>query len=199
MAGLNFVTIMRKAHAAGRVPGRPDSRAWLRDQAKRTVHVNVNRLLQDPQTVTTMEPGKMYLFAYDPKWKEKLPYWDAFPLVFPFRVEGNRVWGLNLHYLPIPARAALMDELYSLATMNTRQESRKLRLSYEVLNGAARFSAFKPCIKSYLREHFLSRFLLIPYEQWDIALALPLQRFQKASQSSVWEDSMDIINDETWA
>lgn len=198
LAGLSFVTIMRKANAAGKIPGRPDSRAWFREQARKTVHVNVNRLLKDPRTVDTLEPGKMYLFAYDPKWKDKLPYWDAFPLIFPFRVEADRVWGINLHYLPIPMRAALMDELYSLVDNRFKNENKKLRLSYDVLRGASRFAAFRPCIKSYLKGHFRSRFLLIPYEEWDVALTLPLARFQKASQAAVWDDSRDIVKGDSW-
>jgi hypothetical protein len=196
MAGLSFVTIMRKAQAAGKLPGRPDSRDWFRNQARRVVHVNVNRLLQDPRTADQMMPGKMYLFGYDPKWKEKLPYYDAFPLIFPFSIRGDRVWGINLHYLPIPLRAALMDELYSLVDNRFKNENKKLRMSYEVLNGAARFRIFKPCIKSYLRGHFMSKFLEIPYDEWDIAMALPLQRFKKASQSTVWEDSREAIRED---
>lgn len=189
---------MRKANSLGKIPGTQDSRKWFRDQAKKTVYVNTNRLLQDPNVVTTMEPGKLYLFGYDPKWKAKLPYYDAFPLIFPFAVKGDRVWGINLHYLPFPMRAALMDELYGLVDNRFKNDNKKLRLSYEILNGAARFKAFRPCIKSYLANHFMSKFLLIPYEQWDVAMFLPLARFQKESQASVWEDSMAIIKDESW-
>jgi len=189
---------MRKANAQGRIPGRPESRGWFRDQARRTVYVNTNKLLTDPHAVDSLEPGKLYLFSYDPKHKATLPYYDAFPLIFPFRVQGNRVWGINLHYLPIPARAALMDELYSLMDNRFKSENRKLRISYEVLNGAARFRAFRPCIKSYLSGHFRSKFLLIPYEQWDIAMALPLARFQKASQAHVYDESMDVVRDASW-
>ena len=199
MAGLNFLSIMRKANAQGKIPGRPDSRAWFRNQAKKTVFVNVNKLLKDPHAVDHVEPGKMYLFAYDAKWKDKLPYWDMFPLIFPFKVKGDRVWGINLPYLPIPLRAALMDELYTLVDNRVKNDNKKkLRLSYEILNGAARFKAFRPCIKSYLKSHFRSRFLMIPYDQWDIAMALPLARFQKASQSAVWDDSRDIVKDNSW-
>jgi len=198
MAGLSFVTIARKAYASGKTPGRPDARTWLRNQAKKTVYVNTNKLLQDPGVVTTMEPGKMYMFGYDPKHKATLPYYDIFPLIFPFKVQGDRVWGINLHYLPIPQRAALMDELYALVDNRFKNDNKKLRINYEILNGVAKFSAFRPCIKSYLAGHFMSKFLLIPYDQWDIAMALPLARFQKAAQSYVWDDSMSILKDETW-
>jgi len=34
--------------------------------------------------VDSVEPGGMYMFLYDPKTKAKLPYFDRFPLIFPF-------------------------------------------------------------------------------------------------------------------
>lgn len=198
MAGLSFVTIMRKANSLGKVPGNADTRTWFREQARKVVSINNNKLLQDPNVASSLEPGNMYFFAYDAKWKDKLPYWDAFPLIFPFKVEGNRVWGLNLHYLPFDLRAELMDALHGTVDKRYKNENRRLRISYELLNGAARFEAFKPCVKSYLSTQFRSRFLKIPYEQWDIALFLPLQRFQKAPQSHVWDESRSIVNGDTW-
>lgn len=194
MAGLvAFTTIMRKAYAEGKIPGRPDSRQWFRDQARRVVAVNNDKLLKDPGTVDRLEPGKMYMFAYDAKHKDTLPYWDMYPLVFPFRVTNDRVWGINLHYLHPFLRAELMDALYSLVDNRFKNENRRLKISYEVLRGASRFRAFKPCIKSYLAGHFRSRFLLIPYDQWDVALMMPMARFQKAAQKDVWEESRKAL------
>lgn len=194
MAGLNFISILRKASQTGKVPGSRDDREWFRDQAKRVVTVNLDKLMLDPNAVSVMEPGKLYLFAYDPKWKAKLPYYDAFPLIFPFRVQGNRVWGINLHYLPLPLRAQLMDALYSLVDNRFKNENKKLRISYEILNSAAKFRIFRPCIKSYLAEHFRSKFLLIPYEQWDIAMFLPLARFKKKAQADVHRISKGMVS-----
>lgn len=185
---------MRKANASGKIPGRPDNRNWFRNQAKKAVYVNVDKLLKDPKTVSNMEPGKLYMFAYDPKHKAKLPYYDAYPLIFPFAVKGNQIWGINLHYLPPKARALLMDELIGLVDNRFKNDNKKLRISYEILNGVSKFDAFRPCIKSYLTGHFRSKFLLIPYDEWDIALTLPTARFQKASQAHVWDESMDIVN-----
>lgn len=195
MAGLVFTTIMRKANVLGKIPGRPDDRQWFRDQAKRVVSVNNDRLLKDPNAVDSLEPGKLYLFAYDPKWKDKLPYYDTFPLVFPFRVDGDRFLGLNIHYIHPILRAQLMDALYTLVDGRFKNDNKRLRLSYEVLKSASRFSAFKPCIKEYLNGHVQSKFLLIPYDQWDIASMLPMARFQKRAQSEVWKESQNIIND----
>lgn len=198
MAGLSFVTIMRKANALGKTPGNVDTRNWFREQARKVVAIDNNRLLRDPNAVDNLEPGNMYFFAYDAKWKDKLPYWDAFPLVFPFKINPDGFTGINLHYLPFDLRAQLMDALYGTVDKRYKNENRRLRISYELLNGAARFEPFKPCIKRYLSNQMRSRFLKIPYDQWDVALFLPLQRFQKAPQSHVWDESRDIVNGDSF-
>ena len=44
--------------------------------------------------------GNLYLFLYDPKTKNQLPYYDTFPLVYPYRKAEGGFVGYNLHYLP---------------------------------------------------------------------------------------------------
>lgn len=190
MPGLNFPEIVRRGYKSGRIPGRPDSREWYRTQAAAVQQMNANRLMLDPNQKDRQEilPGRMYCFFYDPKHKATLPYYDKFPMVFPLRMDGDSMLGINLHYLPHDLRARLMDALYQLEDKRFTKE-KKLRLSYEILNGAARFKYFKPCVKRYLYSHLRSRFLEIPYGNWDIALMLPLERFEKARKTEVWEDS----------
>ena len=42
---------------------------------------------------------RMYCYAYDPKYGDKLPYYDEFPLIFMVRPESNGFIGINLHYV----------------------------------------------------------------------------------------------------
>jgi len=127
--------------------------------------------------------GKMVLFQYDAKTKDKLPFWDQFPLIFPIQVYNNGYLGLNLHYLPLNYRANLMDALYTLLIKNQNKldEKSRLKISYEALNSYAKFRYFRPCVKRYLYNNVKSQWSVIPGDQWDVALFLPLQRFQKAS------------------
>lgn len=136
--------------------------------------------------------GRMYHFRYDPKLKNQLPYYDIFPLVIPIETYNDGFLGLNLHYLPPRLRARLMDKLF--ATLNDRNldERSRLRVSYQLLAGAAKYRYFKPTVKRYLTTHVRSRYLLIPAEEWQVALFLPTQRFQKSSDSAVWKDSRKI-------
>jgi len=195
MAGV-FDTIITKGVRTGQVPARTDAaRKWYRETASGYGRISERAMLRQEtdRLTSTIKPGDMYMYMYDPKYKDTLPYYDRFPLVFPFRVEADRFWGINLHYLPLNYRAILMDSLYDLTNNSRYDESTKLRLSYHTLNRAAKFRYFEPCVKQYLFSHLNSRFMYIYPSEWDIALFLPTERFAKASKTQVFAKSRKII------
>jgi hypothetical protein len=135
----------------------------------------------------------MYHFFYDPKTKEQLPYYDVFPLIFMVGKAENGFYGINLHYLPPQLRAKLMDALYDVVSDKRYDENTKLRLSYNLLQGAAKYRYFKPCFKHYLTKHVQSRFVEVLSTEWDIALFLPTERFRGANKQKIWSDSRKQI------
>lgn len=169
---------------------------WLREQARSVRSVqNPKQLLTKPsdRLVTSLTVGRMYLFMYDPKFKNELPYYDRFPLIFPFKRVKGGFYGINMHYLPHILRARLMDALMGLANNNNNDDTTKLRLSYQVLNNLSRYRFFKPCVKHYLNTHVKTRFLWVPADQWETALFLPLERFVGATKQQVWQDSRKMV------
>lgn len=171
---------------------------WLREQARGvTSPIDTRRVLNNTSTtdrlVTNITVGRMYLFMYDPKMKQELPYYDKFPLIFPFRRVKGGFYGINMHYLPHMMRAKLMDALYTLANNQSQDDTTKLRLSYQILSRASRFRYFQPCVKHYLNNHVRTRFLWIPADQWETALFLPLERFVGATKQQVWKDSRRMV------
>lgn len=177
-------------------PGSVEARDWYRDKAREIRSVRIETLIrQNPNyTRANIRPGFMYLFQYDPKYKESLPFYDRYPLVFPFEDQGDSFLGMNLHYLPHIYRARLMDMLYDMVSNQKYNDTTRLRISYQLLNSAARYKYFKPCVKRYLYSHVQSRFLLIPANEWDIALFLPLERFDKKTKNDVFKTTRKIIN-----
>jgi len=133
------------------------------------------------------------MYYYDAKTKEQLPYFDRFPLVFPFKTVQGGFYGLNMHYIPLTYRAVLMDALYDIANNRKYDETTRLKLSYDVLDKAAKFRFFKPCVKRYLTGQMRSKFLYVYPSEWDIALFLPLERFQGARKTTVFADSRKQI------
>ena len=86
-----------------------------------------------------------------------------------------------------------MDAIYGTVTNKKYDDTTKVRLSYNILKGAAKYKAFKPTVKHYLYDHVRSPFLEITAVEWDIALFLPFERFQKAQKETVWKDSRSMI------
>lgn len=143
----------------------------------------IKKVKRTPNQVFTKDAspsiGEMYMFVYDPKHKETLPFYDMYPLVFPIEFYGDGFLGINLHYLPPLARAALLNNLKKLANNNKYDDSTKLAISYELLKAhAIRFKGFENCIKRYLFSHVRSSFHQVSASDWDKAVLLPLQRWQ---------------------
>lgn len=167
------------------------ARDWYRKQAKNVVAVDERQLMRKRRykQTTQVEIGNMYMFYYDPKHKNTLPYYDKFPLIFPIDSAPGGFYGLALHYLYPTLRAKLMDHLYDLVTDTKYDKQTKLRISYQILKNASKLYLYKPCIKHYLNNHVRSKFLYVEPKEWDIALMLPTERFEKASNRKVWNDS----------
>ena len=190
-----FDDLLTKGVRAGQIPARTDSaRDWYRKQA-RTTRASPRSLLGKDKArfANRVIIGRMYHFYYDPKHKDTLPYYDRFPLIFPFKKVPGGFLGLNMHYLPLKLRAKLMDALYDLAKDQRYDEKTRLRLSYSILDGSSKYKYFKPCVKHYLTNHVRSRFLEVYSSEWDIALFLPTERFEKSSKSKVHSDSRKMI------
>ena len=186
-----FDEILAQGVRAGQIPARTqDARDWFRNKARSTSATPESIVRgEKARYKNRVSMGKMYLFNYDPKTKATLPYYDRYPLIFPVQGAPGGFYGINMHYLPYVLRARLMDALYDLSSNQRYDERTKLRLSYGILKGAAKYKAFKPTFKRYLSSHVRSRFIEINSSEWDIALFLPLESFAKASKGSVWADS----------
>lgn len=166
------------------------SLTWYKNQVRTLTGLTPERLLsQIPEQVTRVIPGNMYMFLYEAKYKETLPYWDQFPLVIPFRQTPGGFFGINIHYLPYGERFKLLGYLHDLATDQTKTEGTKLQLSWSVLNSSSKYDSIKPCVKRYLYEYLNSRFLQIQYPDWTTASLLPVERFQKKTKQHVWKES----------
>ena len=176
-----------------------DAIDWYRVNVRKTTNsISPTRLMKEQQgelvnSWTNTGPGRMYFVHYDPKHKKTLPYYDTFPLMIPVERYKDGLLGMNLHYLPPALRAKLLDALYDTLTNKYFNQNTKMKVSYDIVKSASKFSLYKPCLKRYLGPHFRSRFLRVPAESWTPAVFLPMERFEKASKQKVWGDSRKII------
>ena len=170
-----------------------EARQWYREKASSVDLLNTNNIIKGAGLLQTnlQRVGHFYLFKYDPKTKDVLPYYDRYPVVLILKKEKTGFFGLNLHYLPYDFRSIFMDELYDFQT--GEDDLARIRITYSILKRTTRLRFFKPCFKHYLNNHMQSRLVHIDVSEWDISLFLPLQKFIKRSQSTIHRDSIRQI------
>jgi hypothetical protein len=141
----------------------------------------------------TVETGNMYLFFYDPKTKEELPYYDTVPLVIVFKKVQGGFLGLNLHYLSPMLRMRLLEKLLAVTNDATLSETTKFRLRWSLLDNATRFPGVHACVKRYLKSQVNSRLLKINPKDWKKSIMLPIDNFEKASRQTVFNKSKKYL------
>jgi hypothetical protein len=192
MASL-FDTLQAQAFRAGVTARTNASKKWFQANVKKLGQVNRTSLLKDD----ALEPssrniaGNMYMYFYDPKWKDQLPYYDRFPLTIMVEPAPGGFYGLNLHYLKPTIRAAFLDELMKTAPQKITDKSR-IRARYKLLASSKKYKEFKPCFKHYLTEHVKSKLVRVPMSEWEVAIFLPTEQFVKKGKAAIWADSNKI-------
>lgn len=172
-----------------------------RGAKKANKYVNQNATLKDPafkqnlRTVKLPEIGRLYMYVYDPKHKQTLPYYDVFPMTFVMDFYNDGFLGMNMHYLNPLLRARLMEELLKHQKTQTRKGKKEqyLDISYYVLKAAGANKYFKPTIKRYLFDHVRSPFAEVLEPQWENAVFMPTEQFRKKGRAEVWSDSKAMM------
>jgi len=150
---------------------------WYRNRIKELGTPSQSQLIRDGKITGRVNFGALNMFIYDPKLKNKLPYYDTFPLVLPIEKYRDGFLGINFHYLPYALRAQLLSRLDPNANYSALKNVRLV----------------KPTLKRYLNSNVRSRFRKLEEEDFMTAIMLPVQRFKKSSASKVWSESRKAI------
>jgi len=163
------------------------SASWYKNAASLIAgKATAGKLMRDGKLNGRPSAGRMSMFIYDPKTKQKLPFYDTFPLVLPIDLIKGGFIGLNFHYLPYGLRYKLLEELQRFATNPKFDQSTRLQVTYDAVKN---IGLIKPAIKKYLFRYVRSNFLRVDVDEMAIAIYLPVARFRKASIQKVFADS----------
>lgn len=175
-------------HAVRDLFGKKESSAAVRWYMKKISELEVtgSKFLaaESKRKTSQFQVGDMYFYRYQAKHADDLPYWDAYPLIFPFNTYPNGFIGINFHYLHPMARAKLLD---ALVKVGKRRD--KMMLSWQILKGASQLKLVEPCVKRYLYSQVRSPMIKIEKDDWLPAALMPLQSFQKQSAEYVWSQA----------
>ena len=161
------------AFRAGITPRTKESIAWFKRKATQLGTVTGGTIFNQEQVKlrgSLRNPlGNMYMFYYNAKYRNTLPYFDAFPLVVITSLAEGGFYGLNLHYLPPNMRAKALNALLGDDGLPAKY--------------------YRPTIHRYLTSQVRSKFALIDKPEWEIATFLPAAQWRGAGQGKVYQDS----------
>lgn len=167
-----------------------ESLDWFRQNLRKiTLRADeVSRSQGETASPSNMRTGEMFMYMYDAKYKDLLPWYDRFPLMILLEKSPKGFLGLNLHYIAPKYRAVLLEELYKYSTDEELEEGARFKLTYELLKSVSKLKYGIPCVKRYLWSHIDSRIQRVLPEHWDVVSMLPLQRFN-TNANTVYADS----------
>ena len=153
----------------------PKSYDWYRKKVATMTTPGARSLINKGKATLRPKYRIMNLFGYDPKHKDRLPYYDTFPLIFPLEPAKGGFIGLNFHYLPPLARVQFLRSLANTTT--DKKFDKKTRYNINWRNN----TFMKKTAKHYLFNQVRTSFLNITAEEMAIAIFLPVARFKKGS------------------
>ena len=179
-------------------PRTESSREWfldkLDDLSEQGTSLNRRNYVRNKERVPAPKPGMMYFFAYDPKGRKTLPYYDKFPLTVLLEYTQDGFLGINLHYLPIDVRQKFFyGALLNRISDKNYDERTHFTISYEYLKGARSSKSFRPCIKRYLTKNIVGKISHVPSDEWEMAIHLPIANWAKESESKIHRESLEQI------
>lgn len=165
-----------------------NSKKWFNDQVAFLKKRNITQagiMRSAGQLTFKPVPGNLYFYHYDPKLKDTLPYYDTFPLVFPYKAVPGGFLGLNMHYLGYKERFALFKKLHEVNS-NKITEQTKMKFSWSMISSMASMKPAEHCIKHYLLDHIASPFCKVHPEDWATAMMMPVSSFVGEKQENIW-------------
>lgn len=152
--------------------------SWLRDKILKS------------DKIKTKKPyvGRMYLFVYDAKHKDTLPYWDVNPLIIMVGPAEGGFYGINFHYLSMRDRLELLEMLVPFQKLVSASSINQIKISYNRLTKLSK-TKWKHCFKHYLLGQLNTQLIEIPMNEWYTTITLPIAHFKGATAPNVWKDA----------
>lgn len=159
---------------------------WFEDSLKD------RRVVEAQITRTRFQAGRIYVFRYNPKYGDELPWFDQNPVVLAIeQVEGND-FGVNLNLLPVPVKEQLLDDLYTRlgGTMNVASNEKSnpfrekpLRITYQGMKTYLEKHGCDFALRQYIPSRKINQ-AVVSYSKWpEIALC----RFMELNGTSIMQ------------
>jgi hypothetical protein len=162
-----------------------DAYQWLMNEIKNTKSNRVQEY-KDPW----MQPGKIYVFRYNAKYKKELDYWDRHPIVLVLgnlqTATGKVTLGLNISWYPPSARKYIVERIRNMYKPSYQDaiksksfkavEQRPVLMDVYALKTALDALGLSFAMRTYIPSNIVGSKYCICYEDWDKAIKLDQPR-----------------------
>lgn len=162
-----------------------DAYKWLLEQMKIPKNKRVAEF-----TGPVMHNGKIYVFKYNAKYKDKLAYWDRHPIMlflgYTEGAEGMLAVGLNISWYPPKARKYIVEKIRELhksqyedamkKNPNDALAQRPILIDLYNLKTALDPIGLSFALRTYIPGNMFNPMVCIDYEDWDKAIRLDTPR-----------------------
>jgi hypothetical protein len=162
-----------------------DAYKWLLEQMK----ISKNKRVAEV-TGPVMHNGKIYIFKYMAKYKDKLDYWDRHPIIlflgYTQGAEGKLAVGLNISWYPPDARKYIIEKIRSAhksqyndaikKNPNDAIGQRPVLIDLYNLKTALDPIGLSFALRTYIPGNMMNPMVCIDYEDWDKAIRLDTPR-----------------------
>lgn len=162
-----------------------DAYQWLMNEIKNTKSTRVQEY-KDPW----MQPGKIYVFKYNAKYRDVLDYWDRHPIVLVLghqeTANGKITLGLNISWYPPSARKYIVERIRKMyfpayqSSIKSKSfkavEQRPVLMDVYALKTALDSLGLSFAMRTYIPSNIIGPRYCICYEDWDKAIKLDQPR-----------------------
>jgi hypothetical protein len=162
-----------------------DAYKWLLEQSKDQKNKRV-AVHKDP----VMHNGKIYIFKYMAKHKDRLAYWDRHPILlflgYVPGAEGKLAVGLNISWYPPDARKWIVEKIrlmykepYTTAMKKNPNDAiaqKPVIIDLYTLKQALDTFGLSFALRTYILGNMINPKLCLSYEDWDKAVRLDQPR-----------------------
>ncbi len=181
--------LFMKADIKQRQKLRVESQTWLSlkiaaireniqlDEGPIPIREKTNKMLVD---------GGLYIYKYDAEHKDRLPYWDRFPLILLLAHSNKYFWGLNFHYLSPEVRMKFLNKLLNThKSYNSTTDTLLAKTDYYDLKASVNLKEFLPCYKQYFISNIESKILKIESHEWLFVAEMQIAQWEKGKSMSI--------------
>ena len=157
------------------------------DASPKAIYAWLLKKMKDPKAKDVMtyksgsfDPGKLYIFKYDPLHKDSYSFWDEHPIIIALgkmpAKQGFMNVGINLSWYPPSARVYMVNSIMKIYKGHIEEQKKKYKgdakrqqgvpIDLLALKSALDQAGFSFAIRNYLPSQIKSPSYCISFEHW---------------------------------